>query len=125
MKTIDRTFFSTLFYWLPRSLAVFFIIFLSLFAQDVFDRGPLGQALTGFFIHLIPSYLLLLALVLAWKKEKVGGIVFMLLGVVFTLFFRINEIIYFMTISYPVFLIGVLFLLHYYSSENREKRYGY
>lgn len=122
MKIIDRILLDRLFYWLPRSLAIFFIVFLSLFALDVFGAGPLGAQLVGFFIHLIPSYVLLLVLAFAWKKEKAGGILFMLLGVVFTLFFRINEIIYFMTVSYPVFLIGVLFLLHYYFSGGGEKR---
>lgn len=63
-----------MFYWIPRCVAILFILFLSLFALDVFSgNSSLGVVIVGFLIHLIPSYVLLLALVFAWKREKIGG----------------------------------------------------
>lgn len=66
-----------MFYWLPRCVAILFILFLSLFALDVFSgNSSFGVVIVGFLIHLIPSYVLLLALVFAWKREKIGGFLF-------------------------------------------------
>jgi len=53
-------------FWSPRILTILFIGFISLFALDVFDE-ELGfwQALSGFLIHLIPTYILIVTLVFA------------------------------------------------------------
>ncbi|PKP31660.1 MAG: hypothetical protein CVT99_07855 [Bacteroidetes bacterium HGW-Bacteroidetes-16] len=41
------------------------------------------QQLSAFFIHLIPSYILLTLLVIAWKWEFIGGIMFKVIGLGF------------------------------------------
>lgn len=57
-------------YWSPRVLAILAILFVSLFALDAFHPGkPLTQQLADFLIHLIPSFVLLTVLLLAWKRE--------------------------------------------------------
>lgn len=103
-----------IFYWLPRILSILFIGFISLFALDVFMMGgSWWMLLEGFLIHLIPSFVLLLLLLIAWRNERFGGATFIFLAVVFTLFFKTySEILLFFLISFPVFVIGVLFLLH-------------
>lgn len=114
-----KSFTEYIFYWLPRVSGVLFIAFLSFFALDVFDgSNSLGAAVVGFLIHLIPSYLVLLAFIYAWKWERSGGFILILLAVAFTLFFNIQETATFMAVVFPVLLTGTLFLLHYYLSRN-------
>jgi len=99
--------------WVPRILGILFVAFISLFALDAFGGdGSFGEQLLGFIIHLVPSFVLVIFLVIAWKHEKVGGWLYILLGVVFTIFFdTYEELITFLLISGPVFLTGVLFLI--------------
>lgn len=110
-------------YWLPRILGVLFIVFLGLFAMDVFSMtGSVMEKILGFLIHLTPSFILLTLLVLAWKREKVGGILFTMFAVLFALQFTRNfELSAFLLIIFPVFLIGVLFLTHFFLYKKEVK----
>jgi hypothetical protein len=57
-------------------------------------------------------------LIVAWRFERVGGAIFVLLGFVFTFFFRTyREPVSFMIITVPVLLIGTLFILDYYTGR--------
>jgi len=102
-----------IFYYLPRVLSIFFILFLGLFALDVFEMGKFEPAMVvGFIVHLIPNFLLLAILLIAWKSDRIGGILFIILSLLFTIFFRTySEPMTFLLISLPVFMIGVLFLI--------------
>ena len=66
-----------LLYWTPRILAIAFILFISLFALDVFGEG-LGfwQTIGALAIHFVPSFVLLVVLVLAWRWEWIGAVAF-------------------------------------------------
>lgn len=99
--------------WLPRILLVLFAAFLSLFALDIFSEGySILDTIVGLFMHLIPTFLLLIVLAIAWKFPLVGGVLFILLGAVSIFFFDTYEHwISFVLISIPPFVIGVLFLL--------------
>ncbi|MFH1585184.1 MAG: hypothetical protein ABIB79_00270 [archaeon] len=102
-------------YWIPRVLGILFILFISLFALDIFWEYSGWELFVGLFMHLIPSYFLLAFLLIAWRWEKVGGYLYLLLALVFTVFFdTYKEPISFLLITGPVLLIGVLFLLNYY-----------
>ena len=70
-----------LLYWLPRVLCILFAMFLSMFALDVFseDHAP-GETVLALIIHLIPTYLVVIALVVAWRWEWVGAIMFIALA---------------------------------------------
>ena len=64
-------------YWSPRILAILATLSISMFALDAFEPGlTLWQQLAAFFMHMIPSFVLLLILLLAWKREMLGGILF-------------------------------------------------
>jgi Na+/proline symporter len=64
--------------WTPRVLAILFILFLSLFALDVFGAGyGVGELLIALFMHLIPSLALVVVLILAWRWEWVGALAFL------------------------------------------------
>jgi hypothetical protein len=100
--------------WFPRVLAVVYILFISLFSFDVFQSdSSLLEEITGFLIHNIPTLFLILALYLSWKNSIKGGIAFIVIGAVFTIFFNTYQRWdTFVLISAPLLLIGILFLLN-------------
>ena len=64
-----------LLFWTPRALAIVFIAFLSLFALDVFGEGyGFWQTLLALVIHLIPTWILIALLILAWRWEWIGAV---------------------------------------------------
>jgi len=95
-------------------LAVLFIIFMLLFSFDVFSmEGTSFEKTGGFLMQNIPTLILAILLAFAWKKEKVGGYLFIILGILFTFFFETYERWdTFLLISFPVILIGILFILN-------------
>jgi hypothetical protein len=94
---------------LAKTLLIIYVLFISLFALDVFDGQPLSTALIGFFMHLIPSFIVILAGIIAWRNAKAGGMILILLGIIFSIFFHVN-ISSFLIISLPLIIIGALFL---------------
>lgn len=63
---------------------------------------------------LIPNFVLILILIVAWKHEWIGTIAFTLAGIAYILMFwgRFPVVTY-LTISGPLFLIGLLFWLNW------------
>ena len=99
--------------WTPRVLAICYIVFLSMFALDVFSEpsASLAATVTGLSLHLLPSLILLVLTIIAWKKAAIGGALFMILALAFTLFFHTYESLpSLLTISVPPLLIGLLFV---------------
>lgn len=118
-----------IFHWVPRILCITAIIFISLFALDSFTPGlTIWQQIGAFIMHLIPSFVLLIFLIVAWKWEYIGGIVFSVLGLGFSPFvfihnYKMNHSIWMslgiiLTITIPFFVIGLLFIL----SHKKKKR---
>lgn len=97
--------------WAPRVLGIFAILFISSFALDVFSGGgSFLQALIGLSIHLIPSAVLVVLLAIAWKHERMGGILFIALS--FAPFFLLSNQFYVNALlCAPFLLTGVLFLV--------------
>ena len=104
-------------FWLPRILAIFYILFLAIFALDVFIPGEsIFYYIAALFMHLIPNLILTIALVIAWKKEKIGGGIFILISIFMFWYFH-NSLWVNILIFGPVFLTGALFI---YSSYQRK-----
>ena len=77
-----------LLYWLPRVLGILFAVFLSLFALDVFGEGySFWETVWALLMHLIPTAIVVLILVLAWRRAWIGGVLFPLLGVLYIVAF--------------------------------------
>lgn len=92
--------------WISRTLAIMFIVFVSLFAFDVFGQETWFVAL---LIHLIPTFILIIITIIAWKKEFFGGLLFIVVGLVFVFMSNFQgEVLY-----VPAILVGLLFLLSY------------
>ena len=99
-------------FWAPRVLGLLFAAFISLFALDMFGAGyGFWEAIAGFLIHLIPTYLILIALAVAWRWEWVGALLFAALGTAYVVIAwgRFPWATY-VIVSGPAFLIGALFL---------------
>ena len=91
-------------HWTPRILCICAILFVSLFALDAFGHGGgFWKELGDFIIHLIPSFILLLFLIIAWKWELIGGIVFTVIA----------------SITLPFILVGILFIISYYMKKKQ------
>ncbi|MBP9798300.1 hypothetical protein KBC70_04110 [Candidatus Woesebacteria bacterium] len=94
-----------------------FILFLMFFSLDVFEPGLSPQQIAiALFMHNIPALLLLIALKISWKREIVGGIVFILAGLLYITLLAMNPTFEWYMLSWsviiagPAFLIGTLFL---------------
>jgi len=100
-------------------LAILYICFISIFAFDVFGEGySFFETIVALFMHLLPSFALIACLLVAWKKEVLGGTLFLLLAILFTVFFKTYQhLVSFVLISVPVFFIGFLFIINKYIKQ--------
>lgn len=120
-----------LLYWLPRILSIATILFISMFALDSFEpQRSFLQQIAAFLIHLIPSFVLILVLVIAWRRELTGGIIFTLIGVV------LSPLIYLknynmnhsalmsfgivLMITFPFIVAGVLFIFSHFRKKSKH-----
>ncbi len=111
-------------FWAPRVLGVLFAIFISLFALDVFMEGyGFWETIIALLMHLIPTAIFLLVLVVAWRWERIGGFLFIALGVLYiALFWSPDRLPGYLIISGPLFLVGFLFLLDgFFTRDNRTE----
>ena len=116
-------------YWTPRILSILFILFLSIFALDIFDMD-LGfwGTIVGLFMHLIPSFVLIILLVVAWKYEWVGGIAFISAGILYIILLLINPQLEWYMLSWsliiagPAFIVGILWILNWKNKKKLKKK---
>ena len=110
-------------FWTPRVLTIAFILFLGLFALDVFGEGyTFVETLIALLMHLIPNFLLLAFLIVAWRREWIGAILFTGLAIFYLVWTwgRFHWSAY-VGISGPLFLLGILFLVGWiFRKEIRE-----
>jgi len=93
--------------WLPRILAIIYIVFISFFALDVF--GP-DFSFLGLFMHLLPSIFLTICLLIAWRHELVGAVLFGSFGLAYLIVIRTHfSWTSFFVVGLPLFVISILF----------------
>lgn len=111
-----------LLFWTPRILSILFVLFLMLFSLDVFGQGyGFWGTIFAFFMHNIPSFILTIVLIISWKQEIVGGVVFILAGIFYIIRLLItiimhqphewHQLLWTLPITAPAFLVGILFLV--------------
>jgi len=108
-------------YWTPRILSIIMILFLAMFSLDVFDScNSLLTCLLALFMHNLPVIILIIVLIISWKREIVGAVSFILAGLlyIFLLLIQISKgqggwfmLLWSIQISLPAFIIGFLFYL--------------
>ena len=125
-------------------------MFSSLFGLDVFSEGcDFFQTIIALLLHLVPTFIVVIALVIAWRWEWVGAILFVALALFYlrgvevwwdmtkppgTRPIRVlldNYLVWswgrfpwitYLTISGPLFLVGALFLINWvYRAELRNR----
>ncbi len=115
-------------YWTPRIVSIAFLLFLALFSLDVFEPGlSFSQILLGLFMHNIPVFILAIILWISWKREIVGGIAFILAGLVYIASMIVRTVLsnqaewymlsYSLIIAGPAFFIGILFLIGWFRKK--------
>jgi cell division protein FtsW (lipid II flippase) len=121
------------FHWLPRIICILAILFVSLFAADAFSPElTIWQQLGAFIMHLIPSFILIAFLIIAWKWEYIGGIIFIIIGLglspfVFVHNYKMNDSIWIslgiiLSITIPFVIVGILFMVsHFLKKKNFSK----
>jgi len=71
-------------FWSPRLLGILFAVFISLFALDVFDEAHgFWQTAAALGMHLIPTFALVIVLIVSWRWEWVGAAAFTALAVLY------------------------------------------
>jgi len=116
-------------HWMPRIICILAILFISLFALDSFEPDlTIWQQIGAFLIHLIPSFILLLLLIVAWKWEYIGGIIFMIIGLglspfVFIWNYKMNHSVWMslgiiMSITFPFVIVGILFIVSHFKKRS-------
>jgi hypothetical protein len=102
-------------FWTPRILGILFALFVSIFALDVFGVGySFWETIVALFMHLIPVFLLLIGLAIAWRWEWVGAVVFLGFSVWYLITFggQFPWSVYLLMVGPPL-LIGMLFLFNW------------
>ena len=96
----------------PRVAAILIIFFTSLFSLDVFEMeaSPL-ELLGGFLIHNIPSIIMIVLLIFAWKRPMVGFFAFLIAAVLFAIFFvrDVYSLPNLLLFVFPILLVALLF----------------
>ncbi|MEJ2384562.1 MAG: hypothetical protein P8Y54_09195 [Xanthomonadales bacterium] len=107
--------------WLPRILLILFALFLTVFSLDVFREGlGAGDIAVGLAIHNIPTFLLLILVAAAWRREWLGAlgcIVFAVLYLAWAVT-RLAPVSY-LPIALPLFLIAAVYAVSW-----RRRRAG-
>jgi len=113
-------------YWTPRIVSIFFILFLMMFSLDVFGTGlSFWQTIIGLLMHNFPAFILTAVLIVSWKYEIVGGIAFILAGILYIILtlgmnkFEWYLLAWIIQISGIAFFIGILFLIGWKRKFNR------
>jgi hypothetical protein len=112
---------------IPRLLSICAIGFVSLFALDSFEHGTISEQIFAFLMHMIPSFVLMIILAIAWKWELIGGFLYMFLGIALSPFifmhnYRMNHSIWISLevialITFPFILAGNLFVWSHYQKR--------
>jgi hypothetical protein len=115
-------------HWAPRILTIIAILFISMFSLDSFGGGrPVGEQILAWLIHMIPSFVLIIVLVIAWKWENIGGVILLSIGLAFSPFIfwgnYVNNhsiwmsFVIILTITFPLILTGGLFILSHHTKR--------
>lgn len=104
-----------LLYWSPRLFCIVFAAFTVIFALDVFggDKG-VWQTIVAFIMHLIPTFLIIALLIISWRWEWLGGIVFILLALLYIISSKGRApLMAYILICGCLLLISILFFLNW------------
>lgn len=96
--------------WTPRVLGFLMCAYLALFALDAFGSGiGLLRSLPAFGMHLIPALVLFLVVLVSWRLEWVGALVFTGCALTYAYWAREHPL-WIALIAGPLLLVAVAYL---------------
>lgn len=101
-------------FWSPRILGILFAVFTSIFAFDVFDEGyDFWDTALALALHLIPTFIVLVSVAISWRREWLGGILFLGLAIFYVIWTwgRFPLSVY-VLISGPMVVISLLYFVN-------------
>lgn len=108
-------------YWSPRIIGILAILFMALFSADCFEgNGEITEKFICLTMHNIPTLGFLIVLIIAWKWELIGGILFALISLAAAIMFKsfTGNPASLLIIS-PFVISSVLFIYHYYLNKGK------
>jgi hypothetical protein len=109
--------------WAPRILALFMIALLSLFALDALEEGGgLIHVAAVLVMHLLPSIILIVALMLAWRRPWLGALLFGGAALGYAAWTGRDHLDWIAVISGPLLLTAALFLLSWIIGLRKQTR---
>lgn len=97
--------------WSPRIFAILYAVFVSLFALEAWGTGAgFWEELAAFIVHLMPTYFIVAALLIAWQRPWVGGILFIILAMVFGVVFGRGDPATLLLMALVPTAVGLLFM---------------
>lgn len=124
--------------WVARILCILAIVFIGMWASEAVEgKVGLGRQILGFLMAppFLMSVLLIIILIIAWKRELVGGILIALIGLataVYVYIFNYHRFLHMASrgfrigspgrqalnivamISLPFIIVGILFIISYF-----------
>ena len=99
-------------HWTPRIGMLLFALCVSLFGLDIFGQGyTLWETIVGLTMHLLPTFLLLGVLAVAWRWPAAGGILVLVVAGLFLVQFGGGSDLFWMLLFIgPPVAIGLMFL---------------
>lgn len=110
-----------LLYFTPRVASFVFVVFISIFAFDVFEQYSGWELALAFFMHLIPSLALLVLAFVAWRYALVGAIAFLGFAVWYIWWAGIGRPwSWYASIALPAAFVGILYFLSWLRSRKQK-----
>lgn len=101
-----------IFYWSARGLGIFLAAAAAQMHLTGIDLNlPFGQALLELLSRLWLTLVLIVVLVIAWRREKIGAGLYLLLAALAALDIGKADRVYYLVLSAPVAATGLLFLI--------------
>jgi len=87
-----------------------------MFSFDVFSGNePLAKKLLAFLMHNIPALILTAVLIIAWRWETIGGVLFIISAITASILFKgFSGNFGILIVMAPFFIVGILFIIHNY-----------
>ncbi len=111
--------------WIPRILTIVYALFLMLFSFDAFSGdSSLMLKILGFLIHNLPTVALILIIILTWKRTLIAGMLYLVAGLIFTIYFKTWQqgLMVFGFISLPLFIVGTMFIISHFADKKTLKK---
>ncbi|MFA5024656.1 MAG: hypothetical protein WC523_06945 [Patescibacteria group bacterium] len=105
-------------YYLSRAISILLVAFFAVFILEGFGPGSKWQNALS---HVVMTLIVLAITIVAWKWPKIGGFIFIALGIFFCIFFHASWWSGLIMSAAPL-LLGVLFLVEGFSLKSTNSK---